>query len=81
MSIALATKGRLWPNPGMVIHDHVMDIHGEIDDPLKMNGTIEMQAISGEVSVQVVSATIVVVDDLTGEIVSPGVDGTINNCR
>lgn len=77
MSIALATKGRLWPSPGNVIRERIMDLRAEVEDPLVVDGSIETSSISGEVVVNEICASVVVVDSLTGEIVSSDIDGDL----
>lgn len=36
MSIALATKGRLWPIGGLIIREQITDIRLSISDPMRV---------------------------------------------
>lgn len=84
MSIALATKGRLWPvGGGIVIHEQFVDIESNITDPWSV--TMEMEEVQ-EVTVQVadnatITAQVEVLESVTGEPeIEADVSGDIEGC-
>lgn len=82
MSIALATKGRLWPSGGtVVVREHYVDLLSTIVDPIDV--TVAMEDVS-EVSVTLetvdVSATVEVVDTVTGSTVVGDLTGSTEGC-
>jgi hypothetical protein len=84
VSIALATKGRLWPvGGGIVIHEQFVDIQSTITDPWAV--TMEMEEVQ-EITVQVadspeITASVEVLESVTGEPqIEADVSGDIEEC-
>ena len=83
MSIALATRGRLWPSGGTrVIREQFVNIEVEIDDPLEIS--LEMQSVTEieiEVTTDSMAVEIELVDSVTGEVIDPGtITGNTEGC-
>ena len=83
MSIALATKGRLWPSGGTrVIREQFVDIEVTITDPLEIE--LEMQPVT-EIEVEVSSDSMTVeielIDSVTGATIdADDVSGSTEGC-
>lgn len=81
MSMAMVTRGRLWPNP-VVKRDHFVDISSEISDLIVVDVDVtsavetEVRLLSGEIV-----ATVEVRDGIESDIdVTVSVDGTVKEC-
>lgn len=83
MSIALATKGRLWPSGGTrVIREQFVDIEVTITDPLEI--TMELQPVTTieiELSESSVAVEIELIDSVTGAVIdTPDISGSTEGC-
>jgi len=63
MSIALATKGRLWPvGGGIVIREQFSDIRVELQEPLAIESALQDVQ---EIRLDVVESDVVVIEEVT----------------
>jgi len=83
VSIALATKGRLWPSGGTrVIREQFVDIEVTITDPLEI--TMELQPVTTvtvELADSLVTVEIELVDSVTGVVIDDSdISGSTEGC-
>lgn len=82
MSIALATKGRLYPARGrLVIREQFSDISVNIEDPILITmEMVDVSTIEAVVSSEGLSVEIQLMDSVTGDIIETDIAGETEGC-
>lgn len=79
MSIALATKGRLWP-VSVVIREQFHDIAVDVVDPVVLAVVIEDESLVSNLVVDDTVVEVMTIDTISGVVVDDNVSVEIGEC-